>query len=295
MEVSVVIATKDRRPFLERALESLQAQTDAPSFEIVVVDNGSTDDTAAAVGRYAESGLAVRYLREPQPNRGKARNRGVESARGRYVLFCDDDVRLPGGWIAAHVAAQRGEAYVVNGPIVNVSSYDLSPKPSAGNYSRAFLCTCNASLTKKSFERVGGFDERFDLYGWEDTELGVRLREAGYAWKFAWDAFLWHVKLATGDALEIEGRKAVEKARMARRFLEKHPSRRAQLATGAHPLNLLRARYLIPEALLAFHAGIAKSRRLPAWLRSFSRSQLLDGLYARELLRVLDGGDGTGG
>jgi glycosyltransferase involved in cell wall biosynthesis len=291
MDFSVVIATKDRREFLRRTLESLERQIEAPPFDVIVVDNGSADDTKSVVEAHAERVPAVRYVAEPQPNRGRARNRGVKLAAGRYVLFCDDDVSLPPGWLAAHAVAQTGDDCVVNGPILNVPSYAATPAPTFANYSRAFLCTCNASLSKEAFFRAGGFDESFDLYGWEDTELGVRLREAGCHWKFAWDAFLWHVKPPAENTLEIESRKAIEKARMAGRFLGKHPSRRARLATGAHTLNLLRARYLLPDPLLAFYAGLSSSDA-PEWLRRLSRGQLLDALYARELVRALDDDDG---
>jgi GT2 family glycosyltransferase len=288
VECSIVIATKDRRAFLLRALASLQRQSDAPPFEVIVVDNGSSDGTAEMV-RDCERPLApVRYVSEPRPNRGLARNRGAAVAAGRYLLFCDDDVSVPEGWVAAHAAAHGGGRYVVSGPILNVPSYESAPKPTPANYSRAFLCTCNASLSKRAFDEAGGFDESFDLYGWEDTELGVRLREAGCARRFAWDAYLWHLKPPEHNTLEVESRKAIEKARMAGRFLAKHPSARARMATGAHALNLLRARYGIPEALLALYAGVSASPRTPAWLRGFTRGQLLDGLYARELLRVLD-------
>ncbi len=290
MDYSVVIATKDRQEYLRRTLESLARQTEAPPFEVIVVDNGSADGTRSVVEARAESVPAVRYVAEPQPNRGKARNRGVELAAGRYIVFCDDDVSLPPGWLAAHAAAQTGDDCVVNGPILNVPSYDATPKPALANYSRAFLCTCNASLSKEAFYRAGGFDESFDLYGWEDTELGVRLREANCRWKFAWDAFLWHIKPPAENTLEIESRKAIEKARMAGRFLGKHPSRRARLATGAHAFNLLRARYLLPDPLLALYAGLSSSDA-PGWLRRLSRGQLLDALYARELVRALDAGD----
>jgi glycosyltransferase involved in cell wall biosynthesis len=288
VDFSIVIATKDRRAYLERALESLQHQVGAPAFEAIVVDNGSTDGTRELIEHYDGSLAPVRYVVEPRPNRGRARNRGVEAARGRYVLFCDDDVWVPPGWIAAHAAAQVGDDHVVNGPIINVPSYDVMPKPAPANYSRAFLCTCNASLAKAAFERAGGFDEGFDLYGWEDTELGVRLREAGCRWRFAWEAYLWHIKPEA--TLELESRKAVEKARMAGLFLQKHSSSRARLATGAHPLNLFRARYLLPDPLLAFYAGLSTSRSVPGWVRTIGRGQLLDGLYARELVRVIDGG-----
>jgi glycosyltransferase involved in cell wall biosynthesis len=289
MDISVVIATRDRAQYLERALASLEGQRRAPQFEVIVVDNGSSDGTRELIEQYARTRAEVRYAAEPQPNRGKARNRGAQLARGRYLLFCDDDVALPQEWVAAHAAAQRGsDARVVNGPILNVPSYDFRPRPGPANYSRAFFCTCNVSLPKRAFVDAGGFDEGFDLYGWEDTELGVRLRLAGLQWKFAWKAFLWHVKPPAENTVHIESHKTIEKARMAGRFIAKHPSRRARLATGAHRLNLWRARYLLPDWLLALYAGLSTSDRAPRWMASAMRAQLLDALYLRELARTLD-------
>lgn len=286
-EFSVVIASKDRAGALERAIASLQLQQDAPPFEIVVVDNGSNDATAAMLERCETALAPLRRLYEPEPNRGKARNRGAALAAGRYLLFCDDDVWAPAGWVRAHAAAQRLGDAVVNGPILNVASYDARPHPTFANYSRAFLCTCNVSIPREAFTTAGGFDEGFELYGWEDTELGVRLRERGARWRFAWEAFLWHVKPPTEHTLELEARKTVEKAKMARRFLDKHPSRRARLATGAHPVNLFRARYLTPDAMLAIYAGLSTSKAAPAWLREVGRAQFLDGIYAKALVRAL--------
>jgi len=289
MRISIVIATKDRASYLAHALASLEEQIGAPSFEVVVVDNGSTDGTPqVAEAQGARGRYPVRYVYESEPNRGKARNRGIAVAQGYLVLFIDDDVQLPPGFLGAHEAAHTSGNLVVNGPILNVPSYDDRPKPGVANYSRAFLCTCNVSLPKHAIEAVGGFDEAFKLYGWEDTELGVRLREAGMSWRFAWDGYLWHIKSPTDNTLEVETRKVLERARMARHFLDKQPSPRARLATGAHPVNLLRARYLLPDSLLAVYAGLATSERTPAWMRSLARAQFLDGMYSRELVRVLD-------
>jgi glycosyltransferase involved in cell wall biosynthesis len=289
---SVVIATKDRERYLERALASLREQADAPPFEVIVVDNGSSDATQCIVERYAHGVPPITYVVEPRPNRAKARNRGVAAARGAYVVFCDDDVQLPRSWLAAHAAAhEASQERVVNGPILNVPSYWHRPKPAPVNYSGAFLCSCNASLSKRAFASAGGFDESFDLYGWEDTELGVRLRQSGVGWKFSWSAYLWHVKPVEENSLATEGRKAFERARMARRFLAKHPSQRARLATGAHPVNLLRGRYLLPDALLAFYAGLSTSARAPGWIKRLMRVAALDGIYTRELARALDAAD----
>ena len=288
MRMSVVIATKDRAGYVERVLTSLALQENAPSFEVIVVDNASTDNTKAVVEAFiSHAPMPVQYCYESEPNRGKARNAGIALATGYIVVFCDDDVLLPENFLAAHEAAHISSNLVVNGPIINVASYNDRPKPAVGNYSRAFLCTCNVSVPRHSLEAVGGFDEAFHLYGWEDTELGVRLREAGMRWKFAWDAFLWHIKPPSENTLEVETRKVLERARMARRFLDKQPSGRVRAATGAHPINLLRGK-LIPEPMLAVFAGIATSDRAPGAVRAFARSQFLDGMYTRELIRALD-------
>jgi glycosyltransferase involved in cell wall biosynthesis len=289
MRISVIIATKDRAAYVEQVLLSFERQIGAPSFEVLVVDNGSSDDTKGVTERQSQRGAyPVRYLYEPEPNRGKARNLGIRSASGYLVVFCDDDVQIPPVFLAAHEAAHHTTNLVVNGPILNVSSYDDRPKPTVANMSRAFLCTCNASVPKHALDAVGGFDEDFHLYGWEDTELGVRLRESGMRWKFAWDAYLWHIKPPTENTLEVETRKALEKARMARRFLEKQPSQRARMATGAHGVNLIRGRYLLPDSLLAVFAGVATSNTAPPFVRALARSQFLDGMYTRELIRALD-------
>jgi glycosyltransferase involved in cell wall biosynthesis len=289
MRLSVVIATKDRAAYLDRALASFEHQVAAPSFEVIVVDNGSSDNTKAIVKNAKARGtLTMRYVREAEPNRGKARNRGVAQAQGYLVLFCDDDVVAPPGFLAAHEAAHRSPNFVVNGPILNVASYEDRPRPTAANFSRAFLCTCNVSLPKAALDAVGGFDEDFNLYGWEDTELGVRLREHGMRWQFAWDAYIWHIKPPAENTLEVETRKVLEKARMARRFIAKSPSARARMATGAHPLNMLRGKYLFPDKLLAILAGMATSDGVPTALRALARARFLDGMYTRELARVRD-------
>lgn len=287
MRLSVVIASKDRARSIERALESLVRQVGAPSFEVIVVDNNSSDDTKATVERaQSRYEFPVRYVFEPEPNRGKARNRGIAVASGYLVLFMDDDIAAPPGLLAAHEAAHATSNLVVNGPILNVTGYELRPTPSLVNYSRAFLCTCNVSIPKNALDAVGGFDEDFDLYGWEDTELGVRLRAHGLRWRFAWDAYLWHIKPPHENTLEVEIHKVMEKARMAARFVEKQPSSRARLAAGAYGINFLRGKYLMNDRVLALCAGLAAGTDVPPLLRGFARAQLLDGMYTRELMRT---------
>ena len=284
MTVSVVIATKDRAALLDGALASLRAQRDAPRFEIVVVDNGSRDATRAIAQRHE-----ARYLFVGEPNRGKARNAGIAAAQGDLVAFVDDDVVVPEEFLAAHARA-HGEgngALAVSGPIINVPSPEHRPAPQAANASRAFFVTCNVSVPRATLQAVGGFDEDFDLYGWEDTELGARLRAFGVRRRFAWDAYLWHIKPPTPESLEDALDKAIQKARMAARFVRKTPTPRIKLATGAYTLNLLRARLLAPRAVQPLFAGLATSPRLPEGLKTVARELLLDSVYTAELDRRL--------
>jgi glycosyltransferase involved in cell wall biosynthesis len=289
--LSVIVPTKDRAAFVARVLESLAAQRGAPDFEAIVVDNGSSDDTPAVVASAAaRAPFPIRCISLPVANRALARNAGIEAATGMVLVFVDDDVWLPEGFLQAHAAAHgAGRDRAVSGPIINVSSYDERPRPAPYNFSNAFFVTCNVSVPKAALERVGRFDETFDLYGWEDTEVGLRLREAGVERRFAWNAYLYHINLPEIDTLEIAIGKTVEKATMAARFVRKKPTMRTRLATGAYPLNLLRARIVAP--FLPIYAGVASSRRLPQALVTFARARLLDGLYVERLARELRGND----
>jgi glycosyltransferase involved in cell wall biosynthesis len=284
MKLSVIIATKDRAARLDAALESLRLQGTTPPMEIVVVDNGSLDDTRQIVEKHS-----ARYLFEPVPNRGRARNRGVAAATGTHLLFVDDDVIVPAGFVAAHARAHDDAVFprAVTGPIVNVPNPGDRPSPRAGNYSGAFFCTCNASVGKSTLEAVGGFDEQFDLYGWEDTELGIRLRGFDVAHVFAWDAYLWHIKPPHEETIDIALTRTIEKARMAARLVRKSPTPRAKLATGAYAANLLRAKALAPRSAQALFAGVATSPNVPPALARFARERLLDSVYVDELEREL--------
>jgi glycosyltransferase involved in cell wall biosynthesis len=284
MKISVVIATRNRANLLDGALESLRAQLGAPDVEAVVVDNGSSDDTRAVAERRGAT-----YVFEPQPNRAAARNAGIAAATGEIVLFIDDDVVLPPYFVAAHARAHAAEIFpiVVTGPIINVPSAGLRPVPTFVNASNAYFSTCNASVPRSALESVGGFDESFDKYGWEDTELGVRLRKFDVRRRFVWEAYLWHIKPPETETLEAALAKTIEKARMAAKFVRKDPSRRAKLATGAYAANRLRARVLAPRAVHEWLAGVATSERVPAPLARVARELVLDGVYVDELERAL--------
>jgi glycosyltransferase involved in cell wall biosynthesis len=119
---SVVVCTRDRRDLLAGCLAALADQR-APDggYEVVVVDNGSTDGTADLLDAWATTDRDARHVvREPVAGLSRARNAGLAAARGEVVVFLDDDARAPHGWVTAHLAPYAWTPGVdaVGGPVV---------------------------------------------------------------------------------------------------------------------------------------------------------------------------------
>ena len=105
LPLSVVICTHNRSSYLSKALDSLVAQTlPRSSFEVIVVDNQSTDDTPTVVARYRDS-LDIRYVYEGTLGLAHARNAGWRAARGKYIAYLDDDAIASPRWLAETVTA----------------------------------------------------------------------------------------------------------------------------------------------------------------------------------------------
>ena len=292
IEATVIIATRDRAGFLRDSLACLARQSAAGRFDVVVVDNGSTDATGTVIAEAAAaSSGSVRGLSVAEANRGKARNAGLAAAGGSIIIFCDDDTLPPERFVEAHLAAHGGAAdarlaagkRVVSGPIINVSDAQVLPLPGPQNFSRAFFCTCNVSVAKDALQSVGGFDERYDLYGWEDTDVGVRLRAAGLRRVFAWDAYIYHVKPPESLALDRAVALAREKGTMAARFVRKSPTLAVKLATGAYAANFLRAAVVNAAPLRSLYTRWARERPPTSRLGRFAREALVDAAYIDSL------------
>ena len=102
---SVVICTRNRATALAQVLDSIAAaEPPGVGWELVVVDNGSTDDTPATIDKFAGR-LPIRRVSEPTPGLSNARNRGVEAARGDFILWTDDDVLVRSSWLRAFAEA----------------------------------------------------------------------------------------------------------------------------------------------------------------------------------------------
>jgi len=235
-ELSVIICTYNRAQILAKSLETLKSQDLPPEkFELVVVDDGSPDDTARVVKSYTPA-FPVRYVGLPRTGRAGARNAGLKNAEGKIALFVDDDVLLPAGFLSLHYRIhQKGEKLIGRGPIIDIDKMEMpqDQKAKLPDYSAATFCTCNASVSRSGFLAVGGFDEDFKEYGWEDNEAGMRLLKAGYRPVFMPEAYLYHFRpLWKKASLEQMKQKAEEMGRTAAIFYSKHPNLRVKLATG---------------------------------------------------------------
>jgi glycosyltransferase involved in cell wall biosynthesis len=282
---TVVIATKDRADQLRVCLAALENQGARASFDVVVVDNGSRDATPAVIA--AAPADRVRGVYVAQPNRAKARNAGIAAAQGEIIIFCDDDTIAPQHFVAAHLQAHAAEpGAVVTGPIINVPDAANLRAPSKHHWSRAFFCTCNASVAKDSLVVAGGFDERYDLYGWEDTDLGVRLKDNGLRHVFSWQAYIYHIKPPQTQSLDQRQALAREKGEMAARFVRKSPRWPVKLATGAYGINFARAAVLGMPPLRALFERAARSGS-QSMITRLAVEALVDGSYVGALRKAL--------
>lgn len=209
--ITVVVCTFNRAAMLREALASLvHLRTDGFTFDIVVVNNASTDETPAVIDEFASraAGVAVRGVLETRQGVAFARNRGIEEARGPWIAFFDDDQVADPDWLVKlSWLAESKQARVVGGavrlklekeqpesfrPIFErvlwqsgrgdaACRYDVNNAPGTGNL----------MIHRDVFDRVGRFAESLREAG-EDTELFHRITTAGIAAWYTPDAIVFH-------------------------------------------------------------------------------------------------------
>ncbi len=223
-ELSVIVPTYNRSTVLALCVQALCGQScDSSRFEIIVSDDGSSDDTAAVVAALAaQQVVAIRYLHQANAGANRARNRAVAVARGRLLLFINDDTLAQPQMLAEHLQAherQPDDRVAVLGRMT--VSPDLPPsRLSPLHLDRAFVglqegalldwrafFTCNVSVKKALLERGGLFEERLRYH--EDLELAWRLSAHGLRVVYRSQALGWHEHFLTEDEfLSIAAREA---------------------------------------------------------------------------------------
>jgi GT2 family glycosyltransferase len=195
--VSVVVCTYNGARTLEQCLRSLQA-LDYPDYEIVVVDDGSTDNTRAILARFPE----VRVIHQLNRGLSAARNVGLHAATGSLVAYTDDDCFADPDWLA-HLVHQflRTDAAAVGGPNLTPEDGWLAACVAAAPGQPVHVLEseqvaehipgCNMAFRRGALLAVNGFDPRYRKAG-DDVDICWRLQQAGYWITFAPSASVWH-------------------------------------------------------------------------------------------------------
>ncbi|MGB3768441.1 MAG: glycosyltransferase [Phormidesmis sp.] len=238
MFFSVVIPTYNRQPILEkclRAMESqvLRADSGVAGYEIVLVDDGSTDGTVEWLQANADEFSHVKLYEQNHEGAAIARNLGVQKAEGDTIIFIDSDLVVLDGFLQYHADAlnkayrQGNERVFTYGRVVNTCNFDkpTSEPFKVTDYSRAFFATGNVAIAKKWLLEAGLFDAQFTQYGWEDLELGVRLKNNGLSLIKCPEAvgYHWHPAFSVEELPELID-KEIQRARMGVVFYQKHPT-----------------------------------------------------------------------
>ncbi len=240
-DVSVQICTYNRVAMALDCLEALRGQTwPAARFEVILVDDGSADERLSAIDA-AGYPFAVRVLRLPHGGLARARNAGIRAACGEVVLFIDDDTVPDPRLIEEHwLTHQRHARSVVLGWVNHVGEHaPARRRPRLADFSTSFFWTANASVRRDRLFAAGLFDEAFTEYGWEDLEIGDRLRDLGLTRRFNRRAAVSHLKRPwRGTDVPALLRQAEASGRSAVLYVTKRPTRRARLATGVSRLRI---------------------------------------------------------
>ncbi len=302
MKFSVVIPTFRRTETLFSVLDALASQTDPPDFEVLVVDDGSGDDTLGRLEAY-RAAYPFRFFSQVNAGPATARNRGVREALGSIVLFLGDDTVPEPPLLSVHARTHsepREHPVAVLGyttwprglkvsPFLHHINeyglqfgYGLIRDPESVPFN--FFYTSNVSLPRALLLEAGLFDTGFPHAAWEDIEVAYRLMQRGMRMLYRPAAVARHHHEITFASFRRRQEKAGEAAAI---FYRKHPELGDFLAVPQARMPPARAG--LAGALFPLWAALAERSELPGGRWALDR--VLKDDYLRGLRRGLEEND----
>ncbi|NCO75396.1 MAG: glycosyltransferase [Cyanobacteria bacterium] len=234
MFFSVVIPTYNRLPILQKcllALENQQFNSDlVTDYEIVVVDDGSSDETILWITTAKHLLPHVKLYTQNHKGAASARNLGVQKALGDWIIFIDSDLVVTSSFLQAHsqtLDSANSNRIFSYGAVINTSNFnDPTSEPyKITDFSAAYFATGNVAIAKKWLLEAGLFDTMFKQYGWEDLELGVRLKKLGLKLIKCPQAvgYHWHPPFNIEQIPKLIEQE-IQRGKMGVLFYQKHPT-----------------------------------------------------------------------
>jgi glycosyltransferase involved in cell wall biosynthesis len=235
MFFSVIIPTYNRLPILKKCLTALEHQNYTASvqnYEVILVDDGSTDGTLEWLQNHQQDFPHVRCFEQPHQGPAAARNLGIEKAEGDTIIFIDSDLVVTETFLQAHAqtlveAAKNNDRIFTYGRVINTCNFEnpTNEPYKITDFSAAYFATGNVAIARHWLLEAGLFDTRFQLYGWEDLELGVRLKKLGLTLIKCPQAvgYHWHPPFQLEQLPRLIERE-IQRGRMGVLFYQKHPT-----------------------------------------------------------------------
>ena len=233
MFFSIIIPTYNRLGILEKCLRALESQTyEQPitEYEVIVVDDGSTDDTIPWLEANFTEFPHLQLWPQSHQGPAAARNLGVEVARGNFIIFIDSDLVVTDNFLQAHANTlikygEKSNRIFTYGRVINTCNFDfptLEPYKLT-DFSAAFFATGNVAIARHWLIEAGLFDTNFQEYGWEDLELGIRLKKLGLKLIKCSEAvgYHWHPPFSLKQLPKMIERE-IQRGKMGILFYQKH-------------------------------------------------------------------------
>ncbi len=219
--MTVVIPALNAASTIGSQLRALSCQRDAPAFEVIVVDNGSTDDTHTVASSFSSDGFPVQVIWEPKRGINIARNRGISRARDGIVLLCDADDVVSEFWVKS-LSESVSDTSWASGP-----AFSFEDGADESSLDRSFLAQTplrthldslggNCAFTTFMWKNIGGFDERLSG-SCDETEFFHRAHNRGFEANLVESAWIYYRRRSnSGKGIRDSFRRGLHHAKVAR-------------------------------------------------------------------------------